>query len=471
MNPSSSPSWKAKHAWREIDRAEPPKRPAAERVSDFREIYGGFDEATVREQASRCIQCPYPTCVQACPLDSPIPELLSLVADGRFKEAAELLCASQSLPEVFAHSCIGGHPCERACLLVAEAVPISAIERFLLDYAWKHGVAEPPLASPTGQRVAVIGSGICGLVGTDALSRLGYAVTVIDYRQKPGGRMVNGMPGFRVDTALIEGRVELLKKRGVQFHMGVVCGRDVKLTTLRRDFDAVFFALGRAEAIPLEVPGAELRGVYQADQLLQQNKSNSAVDVRGRRVVVLGGGDTALDTLRTAIRHGASDALCIYHRDAANMPASPQEYDNAQEEGARFLFLSRPVRVVGNAAGEVTHIRCVRTELDQPDATGRLGVRPVTGSEFDVPADVVLVAYGFTPPKLPRDDEFADLVVDAHNRMVVDANQMTNLPGVFAGGLVVCGPVPLTQVVRDARKTAAAINCYLAARRLQTGKR
>jgi glutamate synthase (NADPH/NADH) small chain len=474
MNPSSSPSGKAKYAWSEIDRAEPPKRPAADRVSDFQQTHLPYDEVTAREQASRCIQCPNPRCVEACPLGTPIHELLALIADGQFKEAAELLFVTHSIPELASHVCVGGRVCEQACILAAKSdpVPVRALTRFLLDYGWKHGLAEPAVEHAKGQSVAVIGSGIGGLVTADTLSRRGYAVTVFDSRLKPGGRVMNGLPGFRVDKELVERRVELLKQRGIRFRMGIILGQNVKLSDLRREFDAVFLGFGLADAMPLDVPGAELRGVYQAFPFVSQNAlpacgpaDQPSVDVQGKRVVVLGGGDTAMDVLRIAIRRGAAAALCIYRRDEASLPADAEEYEDAREEGARFLFLSRPVAVLGNAAGEVTQIRCVRMETGEPDQTGRHSVKPVAGSEFNVPADMVFVAYGFNVPRLPDSDDFARLSRDGRGCLQVDANQMTNFPGVFASGSIVRGPAPLSDVVRDARKAAAAMDCHLTARR------
>jgi glutamate synthase (NADPH/NADH) small chain len=220
--------------------------------------------------------------------------------------------------------------------------------------------------------------------------------------------------------------------------------------------------------MPLDVPGAELRGVYQSFPYVSQNAlpaGQPAVDVRGKRVAVLGGGDTAMDVLRIAIRRGAAAALCIYRRDEASLPADAEEYEDAREEGAQFMFLSRPVAVLGNAAGEVTHVRCVRMETGDPDPTGRRSVRPAAGSEFDVPADVVFVAYGFTVPRLPDSDDFGKLSLDGRGCLQVDANQMTNFPGVFASGSIVRGPASLSDVVRDARKAAATIDAFLTAKR------
>jgi glutamate synthase (NADPH/NADH) small chain len=474
MNPPPAPTGKAKYAWAEIDRVEPPKRPAADRVADFRETAGDYDEATAREQARRCIQCPDPACVEACPLHCAIPELLALTADGQFPEAAELFFTTHFIPELASHACVGGRVCERDCILAgkAEAVPIRAITRFLLKYGWKHGLAEPVLAAPKGRSVAVLGSGICGLVTADALTRQGYAVTVFDSRRKPGGRMMNGLPGFRVDRDMVERRVALLQRRGIQFRMGVSFGPEVKLSDLRRQFDAVFLSFGHAEPVALEVPGANLRGVFQALPFLLQHAGTGCGsagpdeapgDVQGKRVVVLGAGDTAMDVLRTAIRGGAADVLCLYRRDETSMLADAEEYANAREEGARFMFLTQPLAVQGDVKGDVTHLRCARMELAAAEGAGRPAVRPVAGSEFDVPADVVFVAHGFTAPQLPRSDDFARLAVDARGHLQVNADHLTNLPGVFAGGAILRGTAAMVELVLDARKAADAMDHYLTA--------
>lgn len=468
MDPQTAPSRNPKYAWRDVARAEAPKRAVSDRIADFRATYRPYDAATAAEQASRCIQCPTPACVEACPLGTPIPDLLRLTSDRRFAEAAELLLASNSMPELFVHVCAGDRVCEAACVLAEKSGPvaISAIGRFVLDYGWNHGLFEPPVDPPTGRRVAVVGAGLCGLVAADELSRRGHAVTVFDEHRLPGGRLVNGIPGFRVDRELIERRVQLLAQRGVVFRTGVICGRDLKLGQLRRDFDAVFFGFGRANPVQLDIPGAKLHGVRQAYPFVLRHTSDATlqtppVSVFGRRVVVLGGGETAVDALRVAIRCGAGEAVGLYRRDEADMPANPAEVASAEEEGVRFLFFVQPLAIIGDSAGEVTHVRCVMTTPGQPDESGRPGVVSVAGSEFDLPADIVLVAYGYTPPKLTRVDEFAELAVDERGFLVVDAELMTNIPGVFAGGSVVHGPEPLIDVVRDAREAAVAIGRYL----------
>jgi glutamate synthase (NADPH/NADH) small chain len=248
--------------------------------------------------------------------------------------------------------------------------------------------------------------------------------------------------------------------------MGVLCGRDVSLRDLRRDYDAVLFALGRTEAVPLDIPGAQLRGVCQAYPFILHHTSDATlhalpVNVEGRRVVVLGGGDTAMDALRIALRSGARDALCLYRRDQGNMPADPKEFANAAEEGARFMLQTQPVALLGNPEGAVARVRCLHTGLGPPDASGRPEARPLPATTFEVPADVVLVAHGFAPPRLPDCDELAELAVGEHGCLVVDASQMTSLPGVFAAGSIARWPISMVEVMRDAGKAAAAIDRYL----------
>lgn len=472
MDAPSTLGRNSKYAWRDVARAEAPKRAVSDRLSDFRTVSHLYDEGTASEQASRCIQCPNAACVGACPLGMPIPDLLRLTADHQFADAAKLMFSHGGMPELFAHLCAGERLCEASCLLAdrSEPVPIGAISRFVLDYGWRHGFFEPPIAAPTGQLVGVVGAGLCGLVAADELSRLGYAVTVFDAYPKPGGRLVNGLPGFRVDRELIERRVQLLAQRGVVFRPNMRCGRDLKLDDLRRDYDAVFIGLGRADPVRLDLPGAKLHGVRQAYPFVLRNTADVALEappvlVQNRCVVVLGGGETAVDAARIALRLGASDVACVYRRALTDMPAGPREVANAEEEGVRFFPHTQAVELLGHTAGEVTHVRCVRTTPGEIDATGRPAAHLVAGVEFELAADVVLVAYGFEPPKLNRLDEYAELAFDAHGFVVVDPSLMTNLPGVFAGGSVVHGAIPLIAIVRDARRASAAIDHYLSAKR------
>lgn len=461
-----------KYAWRTIARASPPKREASERVTDFREIYDNFDEETVRAQASRCIQCPHPLCMQGCPLANRIPEWLALAAQGQFLQAAAVSRATSNLPEICSRVCPQEKLCEGACILnyKTEPVAIGAVERFINEYAFRCHAVELSRAPANGFRVAVIGSGPGGLACADQLMQRGYAVTVFEAQRIAGGLLVNGIPAFKLEKQLVQRRVDLLAANGVEFRFGVRVGRDVSLAELRRTYDAVFLGIGAQQAKPLDVPGAALAGVTEALPFLVQKNVGPEfadlplIELRERRVVVLGGGDTAMDCLRTALRTGARSAVCVYRRDLANMPGSRKEYHNALEEGAQFEFLTNPLEIIGNPEGHVSAVRCVRMELGQPDGSGRRKPRPVAGSEFIVPADIVLVAYGFDPVPFPAGSDFHQIATTDWGSVIVDQNQQTNVPGVFAGGDSVRGPSLVVHAVRDARKAAQAIHRCLAER-------
>ena len=278
-----------------------------------------------------------------------------------------------------------------------------------------------------------------------------------------------GIPAFKLEKAIVERRVNILKQQGVEFKIGVTVGKDIGLDRLLTEHQAVFLGIGALKAKALDVPGAEFKGVLQGLPFLAQKNAPIAlglppVDVKGKRVVVLGGGDSAMDCLRTAIRCGAADTVCAYRRDLANMPGSRKEYANALEEGARFMFLTNPLALEGNAAGEVTAVRCVRMELGEADASGRRKPRVVKGSDFTLPADLVLIAYGFDPVPFPPESDLSCIAVNEWNGTVVDSTQMTSVPGVFAGGDVVRGPSLVVHAVRDGRKAAEGIHRYLSRR-------
>ncbi len=470
MLPELSPA-NAKYAWALRGREAPPKRPAGERVHDFGEVFDVFDETTVREQAARCIQCPEPLCARGCPLSNRIPEWMALAAVGDFLGAAAISRSTSNLPEVCSRVCPQEKLCETACILGARGAPVSigAVERFINDYAFNHHAVDYVTAPPNGRRVAIIGSGPGGLACADELAKLGYRVTIFEAQPVPGGLLVNGIPAFKLEKSIVERRIDLLAKNGVEFRLGVQVGRDVPLSDLRRDYDAVFLGHGAQKAKPAGVPGEHLDGVIAALPFLIEKNTGSPlfdyppVDVAGKRVAVLGGGDTAMDCLRTALRADAQASVCLYRRDFANMPGSRKEYENAVEEGAEFRFLTNPIAILDNGHGAVAGVRCVRMELGPADASGRRSPRAVPGSEFDVPADLVLVAYGFDPVSFPEDSEFAQIKVNEWGGIIVDANQMTTLPGVFAGGDSVRGPSLVVHAVRDARKAAQGMHRHLEA--------
>ena len=467
---SAVPSWPVKHNWRYIARETPPKRAAGERICDSDEIYALFDEATARAQASRCINCADPGCVtNGCPLANRIPEWLALTADGRFLEAAALSRSTSNMPEICSRVCPQDRLCESACILNARSEPVSigAVEGFINEYAFAHEELDAATAPPNGFSVAVVGSGPGGMACADELAKLGYAVTIFEAQTRPGGLLVNGIPSFKLEKRIVDRRFDLLRRRGVAVRCGVTVGRDISLSSLRENFDAIYLAIGAQKPKELDIPGADLHGVFHAlPFLIQKNVGTSddlPIEVRGKRVAVLGGGDTAMDCLRTAIRSGAHEAICIYRRDLENMPGSRREYINATEEGAQFMFLTNAISLSGNAAGEVSQARCVRMELGEPDAKGRRKPRAIPGSEFSLPVDVVLIAYGFDPVPIFAAGNSEKIDVNKWSGVIVDENQMTSVPGVFAGGDLVRGPDLVVRAVRDSRKAAAGIHKYLSA--------
>lgn len=467
MSSSGPANLNSKHAWRELASRDLPKRSAAERVADFLEIHGLFDEETAREQASRCIQCPNPSCVSGCPLCNPIPQWMQLTAEGRFLEAAAVLGSVTNLAEVCTRLCPSDRLCEGTCILdsVGEPVAIQAIERFLSDYAFEHGLVDAATAPPNGCKVAVVGSGPGGMACADDLARKGCAVTIFDSDLVPGGLLVNGIPAFRLDRSIVHRRVELLQKLGVKFQLGVRLWDEVTLNSLRDEFNAVYLAQDWRTARLLDIPGADAPGVVPALTFLLQK--NTAVpldlpplDVTGRRVLVIGGGNAAIDCLRTAIRCGAAQAIGLYRRSEAEMPCGRQEYQNAIEEGASFEFHVVPTGV-RLEAGRVAGLRLIRTEPAVPGSPRLETPRTRPGSEFEVEGDWVIPALGFNPLPCLRTGGLELLQTNPWGGLQVDSFQETNLPGVFAGGDLTRGPSTVLEAVRDARRAAAQMLTWL----------
>jgi glutamate synthase (NADPH/NADH) small chain len=461
-------SLNSKYAWRELSRRDLPKRSAPERVADFLEIYGLYDENTAREQASRCLQCPNPSCVGGCPLCNPIPEWMRLTAEGRFLEAAAVLGSASNLADICSRLCPGDRLCEGTCLLgsMSDPVPIQAIERFLIDYAFAHGPADVSTAPPNGRKVAVVGSGPGPMACADALAKQGYSVTIFDSSLLPGGLMVSGAPAFKIEKSVVERRVEMLRKRGVVFELGASLWQEMTLGRLMNEFDAVYLGLDSRKARALEIPGGDLKGVVQALPFLLQKTTPlplelPPIDVAGKRVVVIGGGDSALDCLRAALRYGAREAIGIYRREAADMPCSRRDYQSAVEEGVRFMFCATPSAIIGNEDRRAIALRLLRTELGPTEDRGPRPFLVLPATEFDLTADWVVAALGFDPLPCSQAGDLSELSVNERGGVVVDGNQMTNLPGVFAGGDVVRGPTRVLEAVRDARKAAEQIHAFL----------
>jgi glutamate synthase (NADPH/NADH) small chain len=435
----------------------------SERVVDFREVHEAFTPEAAQAQAERCVQCAHPGCVEECPVGSPIEEWMQLVAEGRFQEAARIARESNAIPEICARLCPRDHLCERGCVLggPSEPVCIGALEQFLQDYSLGVSEAEDRLAEPNGRRIAVVGAGAAGLACADELSRRGYSVTLFDSGTDPGGGLVRGTASFRLDPAVVQRRVVILRERGVEFRLDAPLGESVSLAGLRKEFDAVFVGLEARQARLLQVPGAHLNGVTDGLALMARITSGVRPDWNNRRVVVVGDEDLAIDCARSAVRCGAASVIVISAAGQADMGCSRRDFDCARDEGVRFVWEQVPVSIHGDAARQVTEVQTVRVaRLPMEDGRGsRMGLVP--GTEETLGADIVVVALGFDRQAVGLPGDFVELGADGLGEVLVDRRQMTHLPGVFAGGEVVRGPCDVVHAIRDARQAATGIGQYL----------
>jgi glutamate synthase (NADPH/NADH) small chain len=457
-------------------RATPAKRDATARKGDFHEIYADFIDAKAAEQASRCSQCGVPFCQTHCPLHNNIPDWLRMTAEGRLQEAYELSQATNAMPEICGRICPQDRLCEGSCTIEQSGhgtVTIGAVERYLTDKAWDMGWVAPLRPGPArGKSVGVVGAGPAGLAAAERLREAGYEVVVYDRHDRPGGLLIYGIPGFKLEKDVVERRTRRLAEGGVAFRLNFEVGRDASLAELRARHDAILLATGVYAARDLTVPGAGSAGVVAAlDYLIASNRvglgdpvaayASGALNAAGRDVVVVGGGDTAMDCVRTAVRQGAKSVTCLYRRDRANMPGSVREVAHAEEEGVVFEWLAAPRAVIGQAEA-ATGVRAARMRLGPPDRSGRQSPEEVEGADFDLPADLVIKALGFDPEDLPAAFATPDLAVTRWGTLKADLRtQMTSIPGVFAAGDIVRGASLVVWAIRDGRDAADAIDAYL----------
>jgi len=462
-----------------IDRRTPEKREARERDRDFHEIYADFLDAKAAEQASRCSQCGVPFCQTHCPLHNNIPDWLRLTAAGRLEEAYRLSQATNAMPEICGRICPQDRLCEGNCVIEQSGhgtVTIGAVERYLTDKAWEEGWVKPLVArADLGQSVGIVGAGPAGLAAAEILRELGYAVTVYDRHDRAGGLLIYGIPGFKLEKDVVERRTRRLADGGVVFKLNFEVGRDATLPQLRERHDAVLLATGVYAARELEMPGTGSRGVVAAlDYLIASNRKgmgdlvadfeSGALNAADKDVVVIGGGDTAMDCVRTAIRQGARSVTCLYRRDKENMPGSLREVANAEEEGVVFEWLAAPRSLTGDADG-VTGVRAIRMRLGPPDHSGRRAPEAVEGSDFDLPAQLVIKALGFDPEDLPTTLAEPDLSVSRWGTVKIDRKtQAANLDGLFAAGDIARGASLVVWAIRDGRDAADSIHSYLQAK-------
>ncbi|WP_346348551.1 NAD(P)-dependent oxidoreductase [Rhodothalassium salexigens] len=454
--------------------AMPDKRPADTRAHDFAEIYTPFVQERAEEQAGRCSQCGIPFCQVHCPLHNNIPDWLKLVAEDRMEEAYEVASATNNMPEVCGRICPQDRLCEGNCVIEKEfdAVTIGAVEKHILDHAWAQGWVKP-FTPPVerDQSVGIIGAGPGGLAAAEELRKRGYQVTVYDRYDRAGGLLIYGIPNFKLDKDIVARRHQRLVDSNIAFRLNTEVGRDITMAELRQTHDAVLIATGAYKARDLKVPGVGLGNVIPAMEFLTCSNrrglgervadfDSGRLDARGKRVVVIGGGDTAMDCVRTAIRQDAASVTCLYRRDRANMPGSQQEVKNAEEEGVAFHWLSAPEAIVGDQT--VTGVRAYRMRLGARDATGRQAPEPVPDSTETIPADMVILALGYDAEDLPVLFGEPALEVNRWGTVKVDhTSMMTSLDGVFAAGDIVRGASLVVWAIRDGRDAAAAMHTWL----------
>ncbi len=463
-----------------VGQQTPEKREADERRSDFHEIYADFIEAKANEQSSRCSQCGVPFCQTHCPLGNNIPDWLMLTANGRLEEAYELSAATSNMPEICGRICPQDRLCEGGCVIEQSghgAVTIGAVERYITDTAWERGWVQPikPLRNHS-QSIGIIGAGPAGLSAADELRSAGYRVTVYDRHDRAGGLLIYGIPNFKLEKEIVERRVKRLADGGVEFKLNTDIGKDVTFADLRSKHDAILVATGVYKSKELAAPGSDAKGVLKAlDYLIAANRTglgetvadfeSGRLNAAKKNVVVIGGGDTAMDCVRTAIRQGAKSVTCLYRRDRTNMPGSQREVANAEEEGVKFDWLAAPLSVSEKKSGGAKGVRAARMRLGPPDASGRQAPEEIPGSDYETKADMVIKALGFDPEDLPAHFSESALTVNRWGGVKVDyRSMMTTMDGVFAAGDIVRGASLVVWAIKEGRDAAAAIDVYLKAR-------
>ena len=459
----------------DLKQETPEKRSTSKRKGDFNEIYKEFITDKAKQQSSRCSQCGVPFCQIHCPLGNNIPDWLKLTAEGRLQEAYEASQSTNNMPEVCGRICPQDRLCEGNCVIEQSGhgtVTIGSIEKYINDTAWEKGWVKPlKIKRELKQSIGIIGSGPAGMACAEELRKSGYQVTIYDRYDRPGGLLIYGIPNFKLEKFVVERRTKLLKESGIKFVQNFEVGKDKTLHDLKEKHDAILIATGVYKAREIDIPGHNLKNIFPAMEFLTASNrkglgdkvelfDNGTLNAEGKDVVVIGGGDTAMDCVRTSIRQKAKSVKCLYRRDRDNMPGSAREVANAIEEGVEFVWLTSPKTFIGNTKVEAVEVSKIK--LGEPDSSGRRRPEIQAGSEYKVKADLVIKSLGFDPENLPKLFNASELAISQWGTIKIDLKTMqTNLDGVFAAGDIVRGASLVVWAIRDGRDAAAQIEKYL----------
>tara|TARA_B100000029_G_scaffold69595_1_gene61940 strand:+ start:1111 stop:2544 length:1434 start_codon:yes stop_codon:yes gene_type:complete len=459
----------------EINQQSPPKRPVSERKEDFNEIYKEFINQKAKEQSSRCSQCGVPFCQVHCPLSNNIPDWLKLTAEGRLKEAYHLSQSTNNMPEVCGRICPQDKLCEGNCVIEQSGhgtVTIGSIEQFITENAWENGWIKPlKISKNKNQSIGIIGAGPAGLACAEELRKKSYQVTVYDRYDRPGGLLIYGIPNFKLEKYVVERRTNFLKDSGINFIQNIEIGKKIKFNELRKKHDAILIATGVYKSKEINLPGNDLKNIFSAmDFLTASNRKglgdkvdlfdNGTLNAKDKNVIVIGGGDTAMDCVRTSVRQNAKSVKCLYRRDRQNMPGSAREVHNAEDEGVEFLWLSNPKEFKGS--NKVAGITVNKMKLGDPDESGRKKPVIEDNLEFEIKADMVIKALGFHPEELPKLFDEEELKVTTWGTIKTNFDTMeTSIPGVFAAGDIIRGASLVVWAIKDGRDAAKNIQSYL----------
>ena len=458
-----------------IGQQTPPKRDTNSRKNDFNEIYDEFIKDKAKTQSSRCSQCGVPFCQIHCPLSNNIPDWLKLTAEGRLEEAYKLSQSTNNMPEVCGRICPQDRLCEGNCVIEQSGhgtVTIGSVEKFITDTAWENNWVQPiKVKNEKNQSVGIIGAGPAGLACAEELRKEGFQITVYDRYDRPGGLLIYGIPNFKLEKFVVERRTNLLKQGGIKFIQNFEIGKDASLKEIREKHDAVLIATGVYKAREIKIEGSDLDNIFPAmDFLTASNKKglgdkvelfdNGTLNAEGKDVVVIGGGDTAMDCVRTSIRQNAKSVKCLYRRNKDNMPGSAREVANAEEEGVEFLWLSSPKKFLGTS--KIEGLIADKMELGEPDDSGRRKPVVKNNSEYEIKSNFVIKALGFDPEELPKLFGDEDLTVTKWGTIKSDFDTMeTTIPGVFAAGDIIRGASLVVWAIKDGRDAAKSIIQYI----------